>query len=84
MTTLEAMACGRPVIQSIGETFYQNFTIPPVYNAKTPEEIAEGLGYFMDVNKRKKWVEKQSEYIYKVHNPKKVVKRIIEIYEEVL
>lgn len=84
MTTLEAMACGRPVIQFIEETFYQKFTIPPVHNAKTPEEIAEGLEYFMDVNKRKKWVEKQSEYIHEVHDPKKIVKRIMEIYEEAL
>ena len=84
VTTLEAMACGRPVIQHVEEDFYHKFVVPPAYCAKTPEEIAEGLEYFMDVNKRKKWAEKQSEYINKVHDHREIVKRVIGIYEELL
>ena len=80
MTSLEAMACNRPVIQYINNELYGNPV--PVCNARTPAEILEGLERLSTQEVREQIASSQLEYVKKYHDPCMVAKTVAEIYEE--
>jgi len=82
MTSLEAMACNRPVIQYINNEVYG--TPVPIYNARTPAEICEGLERLSIQEVGQEVASSQLEYVKRHHDPRKVAKRVGEIYEELV
>lgn len=77
MVAIEAIACGRPVVTRVSSEFseYKEF---PLLDISTPEEIGDAILSFKD---RSLW-KKEYEFFEYHHNPRQVVRRIIEIYRE--
>jgi len=77
MVALEAIACGRPVITRVSSEFPE-YNMFPLLDVSTSDEIADAILSSKDEDLWKK----EYEYFRLCHNPKKVIKRIIEIYRE--
>ena len=75
MVVLEAIACGRPVITRASSEFSEYVTFP-LLDISTPEEIADAILSSKDENL---W-RKEYEYFRSYHNPEKVAKRFMKIY----
>lgn len=84
MTSLEAMACHRPVIQFINKRYYARSNLPPVPLASTHREIIESLLLLTDSAKREEIATKQERYVRIHHNPEEISRRVIKIYDELL
>jgi glycosyltransferase involved in cell wall biosynthesis len=86
MTSLEAMACYRPVIQYINKELYNkiNMPLPPVMNIDNEEKVLEALHELTDPSLRENIARAQIEYIYKYHNPIEISRKIIDIYQELI
>lgn len=84
MTSLEAMACGRAVIQFLNEKFYRDTEVPPVLKVTTPEDIVEGLLTLTSPEERSRIAMLQRSYVEKYHNPLKIVQEYSSIYKELL
>ena len=76
LISLEAIACGRPVLTflSSGHKVYEGI---PLKDANTPEQVAEAIR-----NPPSKLWEAEHEYFEKHHTPQKVVARVMEIYQQ--
>jgi len=79
MVALEAIACGRPVVAHVSSDFseYKSF---PLLDIWTPEDIASAV---LSVRDDKLW-EKEYEYIQSFHDPNKVSKRLMKIYDDLI
>lgn len=79
MTALEAIACGKPVITRVSSEFseYKSF---PLLDICEPEEIADAILSSTDKNLWKK----EYEYFRTQHNPEKVTKRFVTIYNDLI
>jgi glycosyltransferase involved in cell wall biosynthesis len=78
MVSLEAIACGRPVVTYVSSEFpeYEEF---PLKDVKTDEEVADAI-LGADV---KLW-QKEYAYLEKNHKPEIVVKTLLEHYRRVI
>ncbi len=87
MTSLEAMACHRPVIQHIDSSLYNRDSVPPpppVMRAECEDEIVEGLTSLIDPLTREKISKVQERYIQAYHNPSQISRRVADIYRQLL
>ncbi|MEM2909609.1 MAG: glycosyltransferase [Nitrososphaerota archaeon] len=80
MSSLEAMACMRPVIQYINKEYYKDLLVPPVVSAFTQDDVVEALNRLNDIKERASVSELQRDYVLKVHNPRIISSRVVEIY----
>jgi glycosyltransferase involved in cell wall biosynthesis len=76
MVSLEAIACGRPVLVYVSSEYseYKDF---PLKDLKDEEEIAKVFRNMPD----RLW-EEEYAYVEKTHNPQVVVPALLKIYEE--
>ena len=79
MVSLEAMACGRPVVQYLRHELYEN---APVRSCQTPDEISAALSQLSEAEARAKVVASQMEYVTENHHPEKISRKILKIYRE--
>jgi len=79
MAALEAIACGRPVITRVSSDFSE-YKVFPLLDISTPEEIADAILSSRDENLWKK----EHEYFRSYHNSKKVTKRFMKIYHDLI
>lgn len=79
MVALEAIACGRPVIAHVSSKFpeYRDF---PLHDVSTTEQIADSI---FALKEGKLWKEEYA-YFLSCHNPKKIIKRFIQIYNDLI
>ncbi|MEM4675882.1 MAG: glycosyltransferase, partial [Nitrososphaerota archaeon] len=84
MTSLEAMACMRPVIQYINKEYYKEIPVPPVVSVLTPDDVIEALNRLKDIKERTLVAELQRDYVYKIHNPRTITMRIVNIYRSLV
>jgi len=79
MVALEAIACGRPVIARVSSEFseYKAF---PLLDISAPEDIADAILSLRDENVWKK----EYEYFKSNHNPDKITKRFMKIYNDLI
>jgi len=75
MVSLEAIACGRPVVTYVSSKYpeYRDF---PLKDVNTEEEVVEAVN-----NATSNLWKKQYAYLKKYHDPHKVADRVREIYE---
>ncbi len=75
MVSLEAIACGRPVVTYVSSEYpeYREF---PLKDVNTEEEIAEAIN-----NATSNLWEKQYAYLMKHHDPHKIADRVRKSYE---
>ena len=76
---IEAMACGRPVIQSISQSCFENC---PLEELESINETAEIIQKFMFNDKdREQRIKSQLEYVNLNHRAPLLAKRLLEIYK---
>jgi glycosyltransferase involved in cell wall biosynthesis len=78
LVSLEAIACGRPVIANISSKYeaYRDF---PLKDVDTVERTAEAI----EKSSPKLW-KAECDYLKQNHDPQKIVTHLMEIYQEVL
>ena len=76
--SLEAIACGRPVITYVSSAYDAQKKFP-LKNVSTVEEIVETLGNVSPVL----W-EAEYAYVKEKHNPTKIAKSLVKIYMDVM
>jgi glycosyltransferase involved in cell wall biosynthesis len=86
LTSLEAMACNRPVLQYIDEKLYSfiRAPLPPVMRISKVENVDDSLCRLADQSVREKQCAEQLAYVRKYHDPNKIGKRMADIYHEVI
>ncbi|MEM3736726.1 MAG: glycosyltransferase [Candidatus Bathyarchaeia archaeon] len=87
MTSLEAMACHRPVLQSIDNSLYGRNGVPPpppVVSVEGEEGVVEGLTLLVDPPVRERVAEAQEKYIHAYHNPSQIIEKVACIYTQLL
>ncbi len=84
MSSLEAMACMRPVVQHINKEYYKDTPMPPVVSVSTPDDVVEALSRLKDAKERAFVAELQWDYVCKLHNPKTIAMRVVNIYRSLL
>lgn len=83
MSSLEAMACMRPVAQYINSDYYRNIPEPPVATINN-EGLREVLCRLMDPEERARLARLQRDYVLKNHNPVTISARVVEVYKDLL
>ena len=78
MVSLEAIACGRPVITYVSSQ-YQEYRDFPLKDLRNEEEIAEAI-----INADEKLWRKEYEYVIRNHNPTTIANRVMKIYESMI
>jgi len=78
MVSLEAIACGRPVLVYVSPDYPENEGFPLMDLCKE-EEVAETL-----VNLPGDLWKREHEFVQKHHNPKKVASRLLDIYRTLM
>lgn len=78
LTSLEAIACGRPVVISVSSKYevYKNFPLKDVDTLERIIQTIENLSPTL-------W-KAEYDYLMQNHDPKKIAHRVNEIYQEVL
>jgi glycosyltransferase involved in cell wall biosynthesis len=86
LTSLEAMACNRPVLQYVDEGLYSRvrMPVPPVGRIDNVEEIANELHRLADPSARERISKEQLAYVRRYHNPTIASNRMAELYYEVI
>jgi len=82
----EVMACGKPLIQYIDKKMYNEFysEIPPILNSKNEYEIYQNLSELCnDPNLGINIGKKSQQWILENHNPEKIIKKYIYLYEAI-
>jgi len=82
----EAMSCGKPLLTSISTEQFMRFyhELPPVFNARTENEIYEKLVEASDSKKRRKMGKAAREWILKHHHWEKITDKLILYYKKIL
>ena len=75
LVSLEAIACGRPVVTYVSSEF-QQYTTFPLKDVDTEEEVVEAIENADD----QLW-EKEHEYLRKEHRTEAIVERLMRIYD---
>jgi glycosyltransferase involved in cell wall biosynthesis len=86
MTSLEAMASNRPVLQYINEKLYFNvkMPLPPVMRIDKIDKLDKGIQMLADESVREKTCNEQLAYVRKYHNPTEISKKMADFYHEVI
>lgn len=87
LTGQEVMACEKPLLQYIDTSLYEKFygESPPVVNARTEDEIYEALTKLInepDIGKTR--AKSARDWILKHHNPDKIIKEYIYVYNSLM
>jgi glycosyltransferase involved in cell wall biosynthesis len=77
---IEAMACGRPVVQSISRGFFKNCPLEELENVEQSAEIIQRL--LVDKKEREKRVESQLDYVISTHSAPLLAERLLKLYNE--
>jgi glycosyltransferase involved in cell wall biosynthesis len=77
---IEAMACGRPVVQSISRGFFKNCPLEELENVEQSAEIIQRL--LVDKKEREKRVESQLDYVTSTHSAPLLAERLLKLYNE--
>ncbi len=79
MVALEAIACGRPVITHVSSQFpeYEEFPFCDIFST---EKIAEAI---LSSRNEKVW-KKEYEYYKRYHAPEKIMRKFMEIYNDLI
>ena len=77
---IEAMACGRPLVQSVPKKFFASSPLEELENPRTTAEIIFKL--LSDQKEKKKRVEEQLNYVNTVHAAPILVQKLLEIYSK--
>ncbi len=75
MVSLEAVACGRPVVSYVSSS-HNEYERWPLKDVQTPEQIAEAV----ETLSPNLW-KREHEYLKESHDPLKISKRVIAIYK---
>ena len=78
MVSLEAIACGRPVLAYVSSEYPENEGFPLI-DLRTEEKIAETI-----TNLPPQLWEKEYAFVEKHHNPEAVVSRLLSIYDDLI
>lgn len=78
MVSLEAIACGRPVLAYVSSEYPENEGFPLV-DLRSVEEIAETI-----INPPPQLLEIERVFVEKHHNPEAVVSRLLSIYSDLI
>ena len=78
MVSLEAIACGRPVINYVSSEYYENRDFP-LKDLKESEEIAAVVQDLPPELRKQEYA-----FIKKHHNTAEIVARLVSIYQEIL
>lgn len=87
LVTLEAMACGRPVVGGVDLGTAGEFYVdpPPVVSARSVREIAEALEHLLeDEAARKGRGQASRSWVAEYHGPDVVVREHLSVYAEIL
>lgn len=86
LTSLEAMACNRPVLQYINEKLYSSvgMPLPPVVRVEKAEDVVHQLHRLADQSVRERICNEQLAYLRRYHNPTEISKKIAQLYHEVI
>jgi len=77
--SVEAMACEKPAVAYIRPDLYEKYK-PPIYYA-TPDNLADKLQILIeDERLRKTLGERGRKYVQKIHNVKRIVDKLTNIY----
>lgn len=79
---IEAMACGRPVIHHINKKFYKDCPLEEINSIDECITLIEK--FLIDEKSIKKRIEEQAEYVKTFHAAPILVKRLLNIYEELI
>jgi glycosyltransferase involved in cell wall biosynthesis len=77
---IEAMACGRPVVQSISRRFFKNCPLEELENVEESAEIIQRL--LVDKKEREQRVKSQLDYVHSTHSAPLLAERLLRIYTE--
>lgn len=84
-SSLEAMACEKPVIAYINEDAYNIDTMPPIISLGeeqlTPNELFDSIVSYSEYNKL---IKSERDYISQYHDAEKVTKDVAEIYKDLV
>ena len=78
MISLEAIACGRPVVTYVSSK-YPEYNSFPLKDISTEEKIIEAVS-----NTTSNLWKRQYDYLRKNHDPYKIVNRLIDIYKKLI
>lgn len=86
MTSLEAMASNRPVLQYIDEKLYSNvkMPMPPVIRIGKIKELDKAIQMLADASVRKRICNEQLAYVRRYHDPGEISKKMADLYHEVI
>jgi len=82
----EALACKKPLIQYFDQNLNKKFydELPPIIGARTEEQVLNSLLKLIEDRKTCKDIGRKSrEWLLKYHDPKKIIKKYIYVYESV-
>lgn len=77
---IEAMACGRPVVQSVSRKFFENCPLEELENVGETAEIIQRL--LVDKKEREQRVKTQLDYVNSTHSAPLLAERLLGIYTE--
>jgi len=77
---IEAMACGRPVVQSISRRFFKNCPLEELENVEASAEIIQRL--LVGKKEREQRVKSQLDYVNSTHLAPLLSERLLRIYTE--
>ena len=82
----EALACKKPLIQYFDQNLNKKFydELPPIIGARNGEQIFSSLSDLIEDREMCRNIGMKSrEWLLKYHNPKKIIKKYIYVYESV-
>lgn len=77
---IEAMACGRPVVQSISRRFFKKCPLEELENVEESAEIIQRL--LVNKKEREQRVKSQLDYVHSTHSAPLLAERLLRIYTE--
>ena len=77
---IEAMACGRPVVQSISRRFFKKCPLEEIENVEESAKIIQKL--LVNKREREQRVKSQLDYVNSTHSAPLLAERLLGIYNE--